>query len=665
MASAEVPASKRRCPHCDQKVNRTKGFCPHCGKEYSFEPSLKAGDLIGGKFEIKGPIAFGGMGWIYLGWDQSLSRWVVIKGLLNAKDEAAAAAAVTERRFLAAVKHPKIVGIHDFIQHGSDSFIIMEFVGGRTIESLRRDLDRVDAYPKGSDPKKDAPIIKGALRRDLDPHQYHLELASKGCLPIEEACAYILGILPAFGYLHERGIVYCDFKPENFMLEGDDVKLIDMGGARRIGDSDGDIFGTRGFMAPEASDDPIAVSDLYSLGRGLAALCLDFPHQGAMENSLPSPSGAPMLQQWESLHRFLLRATHPDPDERFQSAQEMADQLLGVLREIAAVSGNPSSFDSAAFGPDNLIYPDDDSAQGGPLARALPSLKIDARDPKAAEAARIGALSRPSARLEAYLSSAGDFLNKKTIKSPELCLRLADALAETGDYAKSHAILNRLENEDPFDWKVQWERGKAYLNERAYPKAIEEFERVFFEMPGELAPKLAKAFALEGAERHAEALALYQRVATVDPRMASAIYGQARCLVAMGDAMGAHQALSGISDAHSLHGQARLRAAKAILDLKNATADALAIAAKSVEEAFGEGAPARQLAGVLLLRVAMLARSGQGAALSLFGQSAEDETQLRLAAETQFRHAARLAIDGAERTHWLDMANRARPRSLF
>ena len=60
-------------------------------------------------------MAFGGLGWIYLGWDTVLSRWVVLKGLLNSKDEASAAAAVAERRFLAAVKHPKIVGIYNFV----------------------------------------------------------------------------------------------------------------------------------------------------------------------------------------------------------------------------------------------------------------------------------------------------------------------------------------------------------------------------------------------------------------------------------------------------------------------------------------------------------------------------------------------------------------------
>ena len=46
------------------------------------------------------------------------------------------------------------------------------------------------------------------------------------------------------------GLVYCDFKPDNFMIEDDDVKLIDMGGVRRVDDPGGDVYGTKGYSAP-------------------------------------------------------------------------------------------------------------------------------------------------------------------------------------------------------------------------------------------------------------------------------------------------------------------------------------------------------------------------------------------------------------------------------
>jgi serine/threonine-protein kinase PknG len=98
------------------------------------------------------------------------------------------------------------------------------------------------------------------------------------------------------------------------MLEGDDVKLVDMGGVRRIDDPNGDIFGTKGYMPPELSDNPVEVSDLYTIGRSLATLIMDFNYQTTYEFSLPMPDEQPVLAQNEALYRFLLRATHKDVD---------------------------------------------------------------------------------------------------------------------------------------------------------------------------------------------------------------------------------------------------------------------------------------------------------------------------------------------------------------
>src|SRR5260370_27437364 len=145
-----------------------------------------------------------------------------------------------------------------------------------------------------------------------------------GPLPAWEAIAYILDLLPAFIYLDQHDLVYCDFKPENAMVEGDTVKLIDMGAVRRADDLSGDVFGSKGYTAPEASDDPTPVSDLYSVARALAVLIMDFEFQGKHEYTLPSPSDAQVFEQYPSLYRFLLKATRPTPDDRFQTAEEIA-----------------------------------------------------------------------------------------------------------------------------------------------------------------------------------------------------------------------------------------------------------------------------------------------------------------------------------------------------
>jgi len=303
LIAPEVPDRKRFCSNCDAKLNREGGFCPKCGQQYSFKPTLGAGDVVAGKYEVKGTIAFGGLGWIYLGLDTVLSRWVILKGLLNAKDPRMIEIAVKEREFLAAVKHANIVGIYDFVTHGEQGFIVMEFVNGKTLMSLRKE--------------------KG------------------GPLPVAEAISYVIEILPAFQYLDEMDLVYCDFKPENAMVEEDTVKLIDMGAVRRADDAHGDVYGTTGYVAPEARDAPTPVSDLFSVARALAVLVGDFDFKGKYEHALPPAAEVKAFAENEALYRFLLKATRPKAEERFQSANEMLEQLVGVLRDVGGAGDVP------------------------------------------------------------------------------------------------------------------------------------------------------------------------------------------------------------------------------------------------------------------------------------------------------------------------------------
>jgi serine/threonine-protein kinase PknG len=625
MANPEVPERKRRCPHCDAKVSRTKGFCGQCGQEYNFIPSLKTGDVVNAKFEIKGAIAFGGMGWIYLGWDKILNRYVVMKGLLNAKDEAAAANAVAERQFLAAVKHPKIVGIYDFVNHGSEGFIVMEYVGGVAIGSL---------------------------------------LKQKGVLPVEEAISYILGILPAFSYLHANGFVYCDFKPDNFMLEDDDVKLIDMGGVRKIGDPNGDIYGTRGYMAPEANDDPVEVSDLYTIGRALAVLIMDFKYSRDYENSLPTPTEQPVLAENESLYRFLLRATHQDPDQRFQSADEMADQLHGVLREIVALKTDPKPAESQTFTADNLFDGDDFAGTQAVDIRLLPTLKMNAGDPAANELLRLGAVNDPEKQISALLQVA----NKFGEKSVEARLRLANVYIQVGYYDQAGKLLDKLYSEDPFDWRTSWYRGKMLLAQNDADNARLEFGKVYFEMPGELAPKLAIAFAAEIKGDWDEAINYYRRVAKVDPSQTTACFGLARCQMKKGNAQSAVQALTEVPSQHSLFNLSRVTLAETLLEMDmGKDTSLLEQAAQTIECISAEGGTVHQLAAVLLKKAIRLVEDKlvhENKQQNLLGHSL-DLYALRAGAEQEFRKAAKFAASREEKIMLIDTANSIRPHSFI
>ncbi|MER7536329.1 tetratricopeptide repeat protein [Streptomyces sp. NPDC097704] len=338
MENAEVPERKRFCSRSDcgapvgrsrgDRPGRTEGFCTTCGHPYSFVPKLRAGDIVHGQYEVAGCLAHGGLGWIYLAVDRAVSdRWVVLKGLLDTGDQDAMAAAISERRFLAEIEHSNIVRIYNFVEHldqrtGSmDGYIVMEYVGGKSLKEIANDRRTPDG------------------RRDP--------------LPVEQACAYGIEALEALGHLHSRNLLYCDFKVDNAIQTEDQLKLIDMGAVRRMDDDESAIYGTVGYQAPEVAEvGPSVASDLYTVARTLAVMTFDFQgYTNVFVDSLPDPEHIEVFRTYESYYRFLVRATDPDPARRFASAQEMAEQLTGVLREVVALqSGRPRPALSTLFG---------------------------------------------------------------------------------------------------------------------------------------------------------------------------------------------------------------------------------------------------------------------------------------------------------------------------
>ncbi|MEU1629677.1 tetratricopeptide repeat protein [Streptomyces sp. NPDC020096] len=338
LANPEVPERKRYCSKCEAQVGRsrgdrpgrTEGFCTKCGNPYSFTPKLRAGDVVHGQYEVVGCLAHGGLGWIYLAVDRAVSdRWVVLKGLLDTGDEDALAAAVSERRFLAEIEHPNIVRIYNFVEHldqrtGTlDGYIVMEYVGGKSLKEIANDRRAADG------------------RREP--------------LPVDQAIAYGIEALEALGHLHSRNLLYCDFKVDNAIQQEDRLKLIDMGAVRRMDDTDSPIYGTIGYQAPEVAEvGPSVASDLYTVARTLAVLTFDFQgYTNVFADSLPDPEHIEVFSRYESFYRLLVRATDPDPGRRFASADEMGEQLTGVLREVVALrTGTPRPALSTLFGPE-------------------------------------------------------------------------------------------------------------------------------------------------------------------------------------------------------------------------------------------------------------------------------------------------------------------------
>jgi len=618
LENPEVPERKRYCGACEAPVGRgrdgrpgrTEGFCTKCGTEYSFSPKLLAGDMVGGQYEVVGCLAHGGLGWIYLAVDRRVNdRWVALKGLLNTGDAEAIRQTIAERRYLAEVDHPNLVRIINFAEHpnprtgGTDGYIVMEYVGGRSL----RDLAASRRTPEG--------------RRDP--------------LPVEQAIAYALEALPALGYLHSRGLIYCDFKPDNVIQHEDTLKIIDMGAVRHV-DDEGPIYGTIGYQAPEVAAEGLVLpaSDLYTVARTLAVLSFDF--QGfttVYRDTLPGPEEVEVFDRYESYYRLLVRATDPDPERRFSSAEEMAGQLTGVLREILSLQdGRPRPALSPLFGPElrvvdtGLVPPADPvgrfgerrpeprrargrraGALPGPGAAALAAGGASALVPGpltpgpaspgapatglpavvALDPAR-AALALPVPRIDPEDANAG-FLAALVATAPgevitalraapapsvELRLRELRALIELGELPRVQDALAALEADFPSDWRVVWYRGLAALvaaadapdpaaAETLVGAAADDFDALYDAFPGEAAPKLALGVCAELLGELEDAAEFYRLVWTTDPAYVSAAFGLARVLLAGGDREGAVRALESVPETSSHFVAARVAAVRA------------------------------------------------------------------------------------------------------
>jgi serine/threonine-protein kinase PknG len=618
MQNPEVPANKRFCPSCDQPLKREHGFCPKCGQEYSFRPTLHAGDLVADQYEVLGCMAFGGLGWIYLARDKTVNRWVVLKGLLNSRDVATAAAAVAERQFLAAVKHPNIVGIYNFVSKGAEGYIVMEYVAGRTLRSIRKE---------------------------------------RGPLPPAEAIAYIHRILGAFTYLHRFNppLVYCDFKPENIMLEGDDVKLIDMGGVRKVDDPGGDIYGTVGYSAPEANKGPTPVSDLFTVARTLLVLLLDF--RGFQSNhryDLPRPDDAPVLGEHLALLDFLVKATHTQPERRFQTADEMADQLAGVLRQVAAKNGTYRAQESNSFGPDRIALGGGKVGVRAPSLEVLPLLKPDPLDPGATFLFSLPIGSKPEALLGTYRQALPSFPD-----SLELPLRILSLEIQSQEFDQAVESLKNFP--DPYDWRLLWYKGLLDSAQNNLESSLANFTATSKEIPGELAPLLAQGIVAEELAQFQLALSAYSRVAQTDPQMVSALFGLARTQAALNQRDDAIATLQKIDKTSPLYTEARCAIARMLTSGSFNQAQfeqALQVINESPLDEENKAAVDTELYLRAIDRIS--ANGTHPAKLDL-----PPEADLRRRAEKNLRQLARSASRADERNRLINLANLTRPHTLI
>jgi serine/threonine-protein kinase PknG len=635
MNPAEVAEHKRFCSSCntpvgrtrDGQLGRTKGFCPSCGGRFDFDPRLSTGMLVGGQYEVAGCLAHGGMGWIYLARDRNVNdRWVVLKGLLNTADVEASRAAVTEKQYLAEVEHPLIVEIYNFVT-GPDgaSYIVMEFVGGRSLNDLLKQR------------MKDNNGIFNAV-------------------PVDQAIAYMVEVLPAFSYLHGLGLLYCDFKPANVIQVGDAVKLIDLGGVRRVDDDTSAIYGTVGFQAPEVPADGCTVpSDIYTIARTLAVLIFEFSgYQNNWVDSLPGPDQVPVFARYDSLYRLLERGTSTNPEDRFQSAEELREQLFGVLREVIALdapatSAVTRSAVSVHFEPPSIV-------NNLLTAADLPAMKIDSADASAPLLAGITDMEPLQRR--AALAAAPDRTTAVVLAEALLHVELIDVPNAT-------RLIDELLAHDAWDWRAVWAQGLLALQRNEPGEVVRAFNAVYGQLPGELAPKLALARACELAGDLDVAERLYAVCSRCDANyVAAAQFGLARVSEALGRNDDALAALGRIPTTSRAWVPGQRRRVE-LLNSKNATVAQLDQAATELEK-FPIDPREKLVLRTALLRHGFEALAGgkiiSSGPTTIGGVTVSDKA-LRSAIEKSLRDTARLTENENERVALVDEANRIRPRT--
>jgi serine/threonine-protein kinase PknG len=599
MSDPQVPESHRFCSTCGEPVGRSRkgkpgraeGFCPKDRTPFSYVPRLSPGDLVDHRYEILGALAHGGLGWIYLARDRNISdsgadRWVVLKGLINTGDADAMAAAMAERRFLVEVDHPLIVKIHDFAQHPDPKtgemigYIVMEYVGGRSL----KDLALAHTGPNGQ----------------------------RAPLPLDQVLAYVIEILPAIGYLHDRGLLFCDFKPDNVIHAEEQLKLIDLGAVRRIDDQASPLWGTPGYQAPELEKRGASIaSDIYTVGRTLAVLSFDFGgFSTRFSASLPDPRDVDLLAREESFHRLLLRSTDVVPEKRFDSAGQFAEQALGVLREVLATAdGIPRPAPSTEFTPERRVFGATAAVasgaavgvgvagvgtarvgtagvgtaggavggiDGASVVAALPLPLVDPTDPAAGFLATLGGDHQQTLTA----------LETAPVRSVEVGLRLVRAHLDAGDAAGAAIALTAVapapstsdtkkraavatatgDRAAPGDWRIDWYTGLVALAAGRSTDAVVAFEAVYSALPGEPAARLALAAACELAGDRIGAITRYLRVWRVDHGFVSAAFGLARTLLADGDRAAAVSILDEVPEISSQYQAAQVAAVLATLD---------------------------------------------------------------------------------------------------
>ncbi len=368
-----------------------------------------------GKYQIIEPLGRGGMARVYRAYHAQLDRYVAVKVLRAdlADDATFLARFQREARSVASLRHPNIVQVYDFDVQDDLYYMVMELLQGDSLKA------RLNDY------------------RVRGEH-----------MPISDSLHILLDVLAGLAYAHAQGMIHRDIKPANIMLTQDgQAVLADFGIAQIIGGTQytvsGALMGTLNYMAPEqglkGSCD--ARSDIYSLGIVLYEMLThtvpfdaDTPLAILMKHLNDPPPNPRQIEPTipAPIEQVLLKALAKQPEDRYQSAEEMAQAVRAALEACQmTLPGRislPLSFTTIAA-PSEPV-----AVFSGTARRRIQDDDLDQGDTDVSLGTRLGESTNPlppnrrphwerSARPAAEAVQAAPLLVKRLALSAPLALR--------------------------------------------------------------------------------------------------------------------------------------------------------------------------------------------------------------------------------------------------
>ncbi len=306
---------------------------------------LQSGITLVKRYHIQEVIGVGGMGSVYRARDlhfPNVTKLVAVKEMINMAPDPLVRQTIVqnferEANMLATLSHPSIPRIYDYFTEEDRSYLVLEFVHGKDLESIIND--------------------------------------TSGFLSEEQVMTWAIELCDVLSFLHAHKpdpIIFRDMKPSNIMINSNgDVILVDFGIARtfQVGQK-GTMIGTEGYSPPEQyRGEASPFADIYALGATIHhALTRRDPRLEPPFSFMERPVRKINSRVSPELEAVINTALAYDPAERFPNAEAMKEALLGAARKTGALSKISTTSIAPASGIKPIwLFKCEDEVRGTPL----------------------------------------------------------------------------------------------------------------------------------------------------------------------------------------------------------------------------------------------------------------------------------------------------------